>query len=172
MGGERKETVTRGGKRSITRRRGKRKERKRERREREGERGKEKKRKEGGWWQVGEGAQRENASERDKDAIRNDAKCERNGETNVETATRRRSARLYSQCFVAEIGRFWWVELVQLAVEYVEAIEAHFGLDDRRVAYTRAVRQHRRTVTGGYVRRRVVVQLLLLRTATASSHVS
>lgn len=59
--------------------------------------------------------------------------------------------------------------MVQLAVEDVEAVEAHLGLHDRRVTYTRAVRQHRRAVAW-YARG--VVELLLLRTATAGSHVT
>lgn len=74
-----------------------------------------------------------------------------------------------SQCFVAEVGRFWWVELVQLAVEDVEAVETHLGLNDRRITYTRAVRHHRRAVAW-YARG--VVELLLFRTATAGSHVT
>lgn len=73
-----------------------------------------------------------------------------------------------SQCFVAEVGRFWWVELVQVAVEDVEAVEAHLGLHDRRITYTRAVRQHRRAIARDA---RGVVELLLFRTATAGSHV-
>lgn len=45
----------------------------------------------------------------------------------------------YSQCFVAKVGRFWWVELVQLAVKDIEAVETHLGLHNRRVTYTRTV---------------------------------
>lgn len=58
---------------------------------------------------------------------------------------------------------------MQLAVENVEAVEAHLGLHDRRITYTRAVHQ-RRTVARRA--RGVVVEFLLLRAATASSHVS
>lgn len=76
----------------------------------------------------------------------------------------------HSQCFVAEIGRFWWVKLVQLAVKDIEAVEAHLGLHDRRITYTRTVRQYRCAVA--WCTRGVVVQLLLFRTATAGSHIS
>lgn len=57
---------------------------------------------------------------------------------------------------------------MQLAVEDVEAVEAHLGLHDRRITYTRAIRQHRRAVAR-YARG--VVELLLFRTATTGSHV-
>lgn len=87
----------------------------------------------------------------------------------VET-TSRRSRPLHSQCFVAEVGRFWWVELMQLAVKDVETVEAHLRLYDRRVPYTRAVREYSRAIAR--YARRIVVQLLLLCTATTSSHVS
>jgi len=76
----------------------------------------------------------------------------------------------HSQCFVAEVGRFWWVKLVQLAVEDIEAVEAHLGLHDWRITYTRTVRQYRCAVAR--CTRGVVVQLLLFRTATTGSHVS
>lgn len=59
---------------------------------------------------------------------------------------------------------------MQLAVEDIEAIKAHLGLHDRCIAYTRAVRQYRRAVAR--YARGIVVELLLLGTATASSHVS
>lgn len=58
---------------------------------------------------------------------------------------------------------------MQLAVEDVEAVETHLGLHDRRITYTRAVRQHRRAVAR-YARG--VVELLLFRAATAGSHVT
>lgn len=76
----------------------------------------------------------------------------------------------HSQCFVAEVGRFWWVKLVQLAVKDIEAVEAHLGLHDRRITYTRTVRQYRCAIAR--CTRGVVVQLLLFRTATAGSHIS
>jgi len=59
---------------------------------------------------------------------------------------------------------------VQLAVEDVEAIEAHLRLHDRRITYTRAVRQYRRAVAR--YARGVVVEFLLFRTAAAGSHVT
>lgn len=59
---------------------------------------------------------------------------------------------------------------MELAVQDVEAVEAHLGLHDRCITYTRAIRQHRRAVTR--YAHGVVVELLLFRTATAGSHVT
>lgn len=59
---------------------------------------------------------------------------------------------------------------MQLAVEDIEAVEAHLGLHDWRITYTRTVRQYRCAVAR--CTRGVVVQLLLFRTATTGSHVS
>lgn len=59
---------------------------------------------------------------------------------------------------------------MELAVQDVEAVEAHLGLHDRCITYTRAIRQHRRAVAR--YAHGVVVELLLFRTATAGSHVT
>lgn len=80
---------------------------------------------------MAEGAHGE-SHERDKETRR---QIGQGRQQRVETT----SAISYSQCFVAKVGRFWWVELVQLAVEDIEAVEAHLRLHDRRVTYTRAV---------------------------------
>lgn len=107
--------------------------------------------------------------ERERDAI--GATHSEGREEQREVLGETNSAWLFhSQCFVAEVGRFWWVKLVQLAVEDIEAVEAHLRLYDWRITYTRTVRQHRCAVTR--CTRGVVVQLLLFRTATAGSHVS
>lgn len=104
---------------------------------------------------------------------RTDGRTQKEKDGKRQTRKKNRGRREgYSQRFVVEIGRLRWVQLVQLAVENVEAEETHLWLGDRRelprlrinVPYGGAVARRQ-------ARHRAATQPLLLRAAAASSHV-
>lgn len=80
-------------------------------------------------------------------------------------ANRRRNDDKYSQRFITEVGWFWWVKLVQFAVNGLETIITHLSLNYYiRNTMIQAIDFVTRNT-------RKIVLLLLFRPTTDSSHV-
>jgi hypothetical protein len=71
----------------------------------------------------------------------------------------------YSLGIVAEVRSFWWIQAVQMAVQYIKTEEAHFWMCNHSISHT--IWNKRSTITR-YTSR--IVQLLFFSSATSSSH--
>lgn len=45
----------------------------------------------------------------------------------------------YLQSFITEVGWFWWIKLVQLAVKDIETIKAHLRLNYYRIPHMNTI---------------------------------